>query len=151
MASADAVSLDAVVSELVGLASYKDILVNEARRREAGETDISNIEILGEAIENVRIKNFKLPETAHQINLLPDFLTNVFTRAVDFRPVIDEKLCKKCVVCKKSCPVDAITINEETSHIDNKICIRCFCCHEVCPYKSIFIKRNLLTSLFWRD
>lgn len=151
LASIDAVSLDVVVSELVGLPPYKDIVVNEARRRGAGEADINNIEILGETIEDVRIKDFELPKTAQRLNLLPDFLTNIFTRAVDFKPVIDEKLCKKCEVCENSCPVNAITISEETSHIDDKICVRCFCCHEVCPYKAIFIRRNLITNLLWRD
>ncbi len=151
MASPDAVSMDAVVSKLVGLPSYKDIIVNEARRRGVGEADISNIEILGEAIESVKIKDFKLPKTAQRINLIPDFLTNIFTRVVDFTPVIDERLCKKCGVCKNSCPVGAITINEETSFRDDKICVRCFCCHEVCPYKAVFIKRNLITKLLWRD
>lgn len=151
MASPDAVSLDAVVSELVGMPSHKDIIVNEARRREIGEGDISNIEVLGEAITGVKIRNFKLPKTAEQINLLPDFLANIFTRTVDFRPVIDEKLCRKCGVCKNSCPVNAITINEEISRIDDRTCVRCFCCNEVCSYKAIFIKRNLLTNLLWRN
>jgi uncharacterized protein (DUF362 family)/Pyruvate/2-oxoacid:ferredoxin oxidoreductase delta subunit len=151
LASPDAVSLDAVISKLVGLPSFKDLIINEARQRGAGEADINNIEILGEAIEDIKIKDFKLPMTAHGINLLPDFLTDIFTQAVIFKPIIDERLCKKCGVCKRSCPVDAITINEATSHIDNKICIRCFCCHEACPYKAIFIKRNFFANLLWRE
>ena len=151
LASSDAVSLDRVVSELVGLPLYKDIIVNEARRRGAGEADINNIEVVGESIENAKIKDFKLPMTAHRINLLPDFLANIAARAIDFKPVIDEKLCKKCGVCKDSCPAKAIIISEETSRIDNKVCVRCFCCHEVCPHKAIYIKRNFIANIFWRD
>ena len=151
LASADAVSLDAVVSKLVGLPPEKDIIVNEARRRNAGEADMDNIELMGETIESAEIKDFKLPKTAHAINALPDFLAAMFARAIDFRPVIYEKLCEKCGVCKDSCPVDAITINEKASHIDNNICIKCFCCHEVCPYRSIYIKRNFIANLFWKD
>jgi len=151
LASPDAVSLDLVVSKLVGLPLYKDIVINEANERGIGEANIDNIEILGEALENVKIKDFKLPETAHRIDLLPNFLTNIFTWAVVFKPVIDERLCKRCEICKDSCPVDAITVDEVTSHIDSKICIRCFCCHEVCPYKAIFIKRNFLAELLWRE
>ncbi len=151
LASSDAVSLDAVVSEIVRLPPYKNIIVNEARRRNAGEADIDNIEVLGEAIENARIEGFKLPRTAQRINILPDLLTNMAARIIDFRPVIDEKVCTKCGVCKNSCPVDAITIDEEISHIDNKICVRCFCCHEVCPDKAIYIKRNFITNLLWRE
>lgn len=151
LASPDAVSLDSVVSELVGLPSYKDMIVNEARRRGLGEADINNIEVRGEAIEDVKIKDFKLPKTAHRINLLPDFLANIFTRVVYFGPVINERLCKKCELCKDSCPADAITIKDEMSRIDSKLCVRCFCCHEICPYQAIFIKRNLFANLLWRD
>ena len=151
LASSDGVSLDTVVSRLVGLPLHKDMIINEARRRSIGEADINNIEVAGEAIEDAKIKDFKLPKTAHNLNLLPDFLTNIFTRVIDFRPVIDEKLCQKCEVCKDSCPVKAITINGETSHIDREICVRCFCCHEVCPFKAVYIKRNLIARLLWRD
>ena len=150
LASSDAVSLDRVVSELVGLPSYKDIIVNEARQRGAGEADINKIEIKGETIENAKVGNFRLPKTAHRINLLPDFLTDIFTWVVDFRPIINEELCKKCGICRDSCPVNAITINKETSRIYDNLCIKCFCCHEVCPYKSISIKKNFLTDLLWK-
>lgn len=151
LASSDAVSLDVVVSELVGLPSYKDIVINEARRRGIGQADISNIEILGEAIEDIKIKDFKLPKTSHRTELLPDFIVNFLTRLIGFWPVIDEKLCKKCEVCKNSCPANAITINKDVSRINKKICIRCFCCSEVCPYKAVCIKRNFFANLLWSD
>ena len=110
-----------------------------------------NIEILGEPLEGVKVKGFKLPKTAHMIDMLPDFLSGVFTRAVNFKPVINEGLCEKCGVCKNSCPVEAITINKKASFIDEKVCIRCFCCHEVCPYRAVYIKRNFIANLLWRE
>lgn len=151
LASNDCVSLDSVVSELVGLPLHRDLVINEAKRRGIGETNIDNIEILGERIEDVKIKDFRLPKTAFGVNLLPKFMADIFTWAVDFKPVIDEKLCTKCNVCKNSCLVGAIIINEETSHIDDRLCVKCFCCHEVCPYKAIIIKRNFFTNLLWRE
>jgi len=150
LASADAVSLDTVVSGVVGLPFRKDIMMNEARQRGAGETDLNKIEILGEEIERVKVKDFRLPITVQVGGFLPDFLTNILMQVTEFRPVIDEKKCKKCGICKDSCPVDVITINAETSRIDSKACIRCFCCHEVCPYKAVTINRNLVTKLLWR-
>ena len=150
LASPDAVSMDAVISELVGFPSYKDVIVNEARRRGTGEADIANIQIVGEEIEKAKIKDFKLAKTG-KVNLLPSFLIDIITGVIDFRPVINGELCKKCGVCKNSCPANAITINEQISRIDKKLCTKCFCCHEVCPYKAIYIKKNLIASILWRD
>ena len=151
LASSDAVSLDSVVSELVGLPPNKNIIINEARKRNIGESDIESIEVVGESIKDSKIKKFKLPKTAYGINLLPDFLANIFARMIAFKPVINEKLCKKCGVCQNGCPADCITIDKEISRIDQRFCIKCFCCHEFCPHKAIYIKRSFVTNLFWRD
>ncbi len=151
LASADGVSLDAVMSDIAGVPSSKDIIVSEARRRNIGGADIGKIEILGESIEAVRVKDFKLPQTANAVNALPDFLMSIIGGVLNFRPFIDEKLCKKCGICKDSCPVEAITIDASKSIIKDRICICCFCCHEVCPYKAVYIKKSLLTRLLWRS
>jgi len=150
-ASADGVSLDAVISKIAGVPPSKDIIVNEARRRKIGEADISKIEVLGEPIETVRLKKFRLPVTSSAINALPDFVMNLMYGALSFRPFIDEKICVKCGICKNTCLVDAININKSESRIRDGICIRCFCCHEMCPYKAIYIKKGLLTKLPWRE
>lgn len=151
LASPDGVSMDAVVSNIVGVPLSKDIIVNEARRRGVGEADMENIEILGEAIDAVKVEKFRLPQTTNAVNALPDFLMNMLSGAFSFRPFIDEDLCKKCGACKQSCPSEAITVDKSESAIDDRRCIRCFCCYEVCPYKAIYIKKNLLTKLFWRS
>ncbi len=150
LAGADGVSVDAVASHIVGVPSYKDIIVNEAARRGIGEADMSKIEILGEEIGSVKAKRFRLPQTTNAVNALPDFMMNILSAVLNFKPFIYEKLCKKCGICKQSCPGEAITIDTSRSVIDGKICIRCFCCYEVCPYKAIYIKKNLLTRLLWR-
>jgi len=150
LASADAVSLDTVVSQIIGLPLGKNFPVNEARRRGAGEADPARIEVLGEKIESAMVKDFMLPLTAQISAILPDFLTDMLMRVTGFSPYIDESKCKKCGVCVKSCPVNVITINAETSRIDSKGCIRCFCCHEVYPYNAVSLNRNLIAKLIWR-
>jgi len=45
---------------------------------------------------------------------------------------IEEKLCKKCSICVKSCPADAIFIGEK-SIINKEKCIGCATCLAVCP------------------
>lgn len=47
--------------------------------------------------------------------------------------------------CKKACPVDAITINEQKKAvIDNKLCIQCGACVYQCPFGAIQDKSEIV-------
>lgn len=51
---------------------------------------------------------------------------------------IDETKCKGCGICKRNCPVNAITGEPRTPHkIDLDICIKCGTCIDKCPFKAI--------------
>jgi NADH:ubiquinone oxidoreductase subunit F (NADH-binding)/Pyruvate/2-oxoacid:ferredoxin oxidoreductase delta subunit len=55
-----------------------------------------------------------------------------------FRYQIDEKACKACGVCRKHCPVQAITGQKKVPHvIDQEKCTLCGTCHEKCPFSAI--------------
>lgn len=46
--------------------------------------------------------------------------------------------CKGCGLCKKTCPVNAISGNVKEMHvIDQKVCIKCGACIQKCPFKAI--------------
>lgn len=52
---------------------------------------------------------------------------------------IDEDLCKKCTLCKRACPVDAIKGEVKQLHvIDQEKCIKCGACVEKCKFKAIY-------------
>lgn len=51
---------------------------------------------------------------------------------------INPDKCKGCGICKKQCPVGAISGEVKTTHvIDANICIKCGACSTKCPFKAI--------------
>ncbi len=51
---------------------------------------------------------------------------------------VDPELCKACGICKKACPVDAISGEKKVPHvIDQEKCTKCGNCFAKCPFNSV--------------
>ena len=51
---------------------------------------------------------------------------------------IDPDLCRRCSICKKQCPVEAITGDKKNGFVINQdICIKCGQCQSKCPFNAI--------------
>ena len=147
IAGTDSVAVDSVFAGLIGVEPLDILTTKEAYKRKLGEAGLENIEISGESIKDNYIKDFEIPGKSGLITILGPS-AKFLARFIKFGPHIKEKLCKKCMICRDSCPVSVITINSEKSVIDLKKCIRCMCCHEVCPHKAVELKRNFLAKGF---
>jgi uncharacterized protein (DUF362 family)/Pyruvate/2-oxoacid:ferredoxin oxidoreductase delta subunit len=147
LAGEDSVAIDSVFAELIGIKPLDILTTKESYKRKLGEADLKNIEILGESVRDSLIEDFEVPGEPGLITVLGPY-AKFAAKFIKFGPCINKKLCKKCMICKDTCPVSAITIDQENSAIDFKKCIKCMCCHEVCPYKAIDLKRNFLARVF---
>ena len=147
IAGEDSVAVDSVFTGLIGMRPLDILSTKEAYRRKLGEADLEHIEISGEGIKENLIKDFEVPGKPGLITVLGPF-AKFIAGSIKFGPHINERLCKKCMICRDSCPASAITIMPERSTVDLKKCIRCMCCHEVCPHKSVELERNFLAKVF---
>ena len=51
---------------------------------------------------------------------------------------VREDLCRKCGLCQKACPAEAITwAKKQTARIDREKCVRCLACFQACPFDCI--------------
>lgn len=81
------------------------------------------------------LKNFKQEYIEHIVD--HKCRAKVCRDLIDY--TIDESKCKKCGLCARNCPVDAIrgVVGKETFRIDKEKCIRCGLCLSSCPFKAI--------------
>ncbi len=141
-ASTDAVSLDAVLARIVGLEPFDIRTTREAHRRQLGIGRMENIEVLGDDLSDFIQYGFKLPKTTIY-HLVPDSLLRFLAVLLKVKPQVRLDNCKNCGVCVKSCPVGAISNQNDIIKFDYSKCILCLCCHEFCPENAIFIKESI--------
>lgn len=146
-ASTDAVSLDAVLSRIIGVEPSDIPTTREACRRGLGNGRIEDIDVVGGNLEQFIQPGFKLPKTT-LYHRLPNSLMQFLSLFLRVKPDVRRDLCKNCGICVKGCPVGAISSTEKDGiEFDYGKCILCLCCHEFCPENAIFIKENTIARL----
>ncbi len=154
--SADPVALDAVCCRLIDLDPGFVPTSKIGKEGGLGTYTPGEIEIVGDKIEGLINKNFRVvrrpPERLAASRSYPNFLKNYISP----RPVIDDERCVKCGKCVLQCPVNPKALDwpggDKSHHpvYNYKRCIRCYCCQEICPEKAITIKVPLLGRLIYR-
>jgi len=135
ISSDNAVSLDSVMTAMMGLKPDTIELLQVAKGRNLGETDIFNIIIDG----NLEIiSKFKTPNNGILQRLRKTMVPNIFNLAA-VKPIVNHNKCRVCKKCIEVCPVSAINLNNKFPEADRKKCISCFCCDEHCPYGAIIL------------
>jgi len=146
LASPDAVALDQVVCDLLGI-RRESLPTNRVALEEGWAGD--GIDIVGENIKEAKISGFRLPHLSNLGWSLPGFLRKSLKNALTARPVVQEDVCKLCGQCEEICPPKALTRKKELI-FDYRKCIRCFCCQEICPEGAITIEPGWAQRLIRR-
>jgi len=144
LASENAFNLDITAVNIVSIDPKKVPILKNSIERGLCPDDISKIELVGEPLNNVIVKDFDVPalEGLKEIRFVKnDFLKNL-TGVILPKPVFIYDKCIVCGDCKRSCPPKAIEMIDKKPKVKLSKCIRCFCCQELCPAKAIEIKRN---------
>jgi len=142
----DGVAIDRVIAQILKIESRLIPTLRVAERKGYGETNLEKIEIKGEKISDVQVKNYKLPRSvALEMFSFPlsGLIRNLFTSM----PYPNPKNCSLCKNCLEVCPSKAMEIKGKKVEVDYNRCIRCFCCQEICPEGAIEIKYGLFSRL----
>jgi ferredoxin len=155
VASRDAVALDRVIMEVLGVPPEKLPVLTASSELGIGNANLSNIEVLGDSVSSVRVKGFKLPEPSFPLRrLFPRGVQKLIKRALTNEPAFNHNLCTRCGTCAKICPPQVISFEKLRKAdkrgydtrlvIDRSKCIHCFCCQEVCPEGAITVRKGIL-------
>lgn len=148
LSGTDCVAADVVLSEILGIARDDLPTTRAAVIRRLPGVDLGKIDIRGEKLNEVKLKNFILSSVRHVGWNLPPFFSRSMVNLLSSRPRIDQKKCELCGACVKSCPPKIMRLEKKQVIIDYKRCIRCFCCHELCPRGAVKIQMSLIRRLF---
>lgn len=145
----DAVALDYIAVNLVGLKVKKVFAITEGFRRGYGVKSPDEIRIKGESIDDMRIKDFRAPRTSIMGGVMWPLTSPTIKNLFVEKPVPKAEKCTLCYNCMKVCPAEAIAKADDSGipRYDYRKCIRCFCCMETCPEAAIYLKNGVLQWL----
>lgn len=149
MASANAHALDLAACRLIDYSPCEVDTVSEAIERGLTVKSAQELDIIGEDLDKLIIKDFIKPESHFnllRVIRLPAALNGFVTNALASKPKIKYDECVGCGKCGECCPLKAIDMKTGKPKIDKTKCIKCFCCQELCPKGAVKIYRPLLNK-----
>jgi len=145
-ASPDALALDMVLAQVMGLRPEDIPTTREALRRLREEGRAPEVALRGDPLKAFAVRDYILPRTTF-FHRAPGWVLFLVKTLLRMRPCIDADRCRVCGVCQKGCPVHAIGDRGGRMVIDGDKCILCLCCQELCPHGAVAVKKSLFLRL----
>jgi uncharacterized protein (DUF362 family)/biotin carboxylase/ferredoxin-like protein FixX len=144
IAGEDGVAVDSVAARIMNTHPLSVPTNYYAQKLGTGQTDLTQIEIVGENIEDYIVPDYKLPIIDRHTDRLTQKLFHLSRYSVD----VVQELCRLCGVCIKNCPGGAMSIENDRVAIHDGKCKACLVCHEICPHGAIkFTQYSFLKEL----
>ena len=147
LAGANPLAVDAVATELVGLAPSAVWTQKTAIATGRPGSRLEDVEVVGTPLAELRVDTFRPAETTDVNFGLPPFLKEPLRRSLTALPIVDQSCCRQCGLCVSHCPPQAMALKSGLLEIDKRRCIGCFCCQEHCPHGAIETRQGLLLRL----
>jgi uncharacterized protein (DUF362 family)/Pyruvate/2-oxoacid:ferredoxin oxidoreductase delta subunit len=146
IAGEDGVAVDAVASSIIGHDPLQVVTTSEAHKRNLGLGDLERIQVIGESLARVRVRDFRPSLAASRLfrRRLPSRLYAFVSGKLILTPEIIREKCTACLECLTVCPARTIHLVRDAVWVDEAGCIHCLCCHEVCVQRSIRLKQRPL-------
>ncbi len=156
LASRKPYALDMVCADLIGM-GYSDVpTLVAAGERGLGPKNVSEVEITGCAVSDVKVSDFKRATIHQSITFegkgIKGAIASFGIKLVyNTKPMVRASECIGCKKCYETCPAKAITMvdsgKNKIPQIDRSKCIKCFCCQEFCPKGAMKVHYNILGKL----
>ncbi|MFL0197515.1 DUF362 domain-containing protein [Clostridium sp. WILCCON 0269] len=147
-------AVDSVAVRLIGYDNPLEIpALKEAYDSKWGKVLPEDIEVVGEKIESMKVKDFELSRKGGDFYFLNPKATAFLKGMIAPNPNLIFDKCIGCRRCMEVCPesprvITMINKNGKTIPSWNMSnCIRCFCCQELCPVGAIETKHTTLGRL----
>jgi uncharacterized protein (DUF362 family)/Pyruvate/2-oxoacid:ferredoxin oxidoreductase delta subunit len=148
-ASQDAAALDAFLLDVLKQDVSKNLVLKSLN---VTQDSLDTIELIGTHPRHFDFEDFKFP-SLRKLDYVPKPIVKIIGSFLWVKAKINKKLCRKCMLCLKSCPVSAIKSTGQNSppEVKKDECISCFCCHEFCPYKAVGFNKSFLAKIFIKE
>jgi uncharacterized protein (DUF362 family)/ferredoxin len=147
LAGNDALAIDTVATRLVGMTPGDVWTGRMAQQTRRPGSNLADIALFGDSLERLTVPRIRPAGSADIVWGIPPWLQTPLKRSLSSRPYVDTERCRRCGLCVKHCPPQAMELKQDRLHIDYRRCILCFCCQELCPHGALLTRRGMLLRL----
>lgn len=131
-------AVDSAALQIINQDPNSSLLLQHAQKRNLFDMKTNN---LGDSIQPLVCCDYEYSVSSNNILPKPNKYFKRKYNTTQKRPKINPTACKGCKVCVKTCPMNAIRMENaqlgEYAEINYDKCINCFKCQQDCPYKIV--------------